>query len=92
MQLSVVGRTWILPLLVRKGAQPVPSSILPTTPFLWPNMLEAATDMSPPMSAAVSCWTLSPLRFGRASSILLLRQERISQALQRDRLREWVEL
>ena len=55
-------------------------------------MFEAKAHVSTPLLSAVPCGSLSAMRPGGTDAVVLLREERVSQIMQGDGLRERLEL
>ena len=88
LQLQVGRRAWLLPLLVRQGHQPQTYQRSITTSLLWTDMFEAKAHVSTPLLSAVSCGSLPAMRPDGTDAVVLLREERVSQIMQGDGLRE----
>ncbi|KAK3177254.1 FKBP12-associated protein [Lecanicillium sp. MT-2017a] len=68
------------------------NSKLSDNPGTYHYLLEAATNMPSPVSAAMSRRTMPSMWANGTDPDVFLRQERIKKALPRNRLREWLEL
>lgn len=92
LQLEAFRQSRHISLLVRQGHHAQTGERRSSTTLMWTDLLEAATNMPSPVSAAMSRRTMPSMWANGTDPDVFLRQERIKKALPRNRLREWLEL